>query len=163
MPINSRNEVIFRLESFRFLSGYDFGSQIYMLIMPIYLKHEGFRQLESSWFLSRYDLSFICTCPSCQFTRGMRDLSDSNHLGFYWDVIRVSYVLVHHADLLEAWGTSPTWIILVFTEMWFESHMYLSIMTIYSRHEGLLRLESFRFLSRCDSSHICLLQWCFAL
>jgi hypothetical protein len=60
--------------------------------MPIYLKHEGFRQLQSSWFLSRYDSSFICTCPSCQFIQGMRDFSDSNHLGFYRDVIRVSYV-----------------------------------------------------------------------
>jgi hypothetical protein len=107
--------------------------------MPIDSRHEGLLILESSW----RDSSLICTCLSCRFTWGMRDFIDSNHL----NVIRVSYVLVHHADLLEAWWIYPTRII----STWFESHMYVFVMPIYSRNERLLRLES----SRRDSSLIC--------
>jgi hypothetical protein len=65
---------------------------MFLSIMPIYSRHEGLLRLESSRFLLRYDSSFICTCPSCRFTRGMRDFSKSNHLSFYRDMIRVSYV-----------------------------------------------------------------------
>jgi hypothetical protein len=65
---------------------------MYLSIMLIYSRHEGLLRLESSWFLPRCDSSLICTCPSCRFTRGMRDFFDSNHFGFYRDVIRVTYV-----------------------------------------------------------------------